>query len=46
MNEYEKLNALMDEFKTPEDINEVVKTLSTAELKRYIYILGSVKSNG
>jgi hypothetical protein len=43
MNEYQRLSLLMDTFKTQEDINEVVKTLSTAELKRYIHILESAK---
>lgn len=39
MNEYEKLNTLMDEFKQPEDIADVVKTLSVAEIKRFLHIL-------
>jgi hypothetical protein len=43
MNEFEKLNTLMDTFKTPEEINEAVKGLTTAELKRFIHILGGIK---
>jgi hypothetical protein len=42
MNEFERLNFLMDEFKTKENIEAVVKNLPTADLKRFIYILESV----